>query len=274
VPALVLFAATFTGTPDTFAPPYWDLSPLASVLVPVSEGGGPVQQLRAAGIKVLLSAMGPNLRDEHGEPLPGMGWAHVPPTQREAFAEWVVKEVLEKYGLDGVDIDNEYSNLADNPQGLVDTVAVLRAVAPNALIHKALYNDFDDFKTPVTSSSPPVYLGQMLDLASTMTYGARDLRGVVEDYVSLKDGDQDVGMKPSQLCIGVQAGVGPDKTTLPKTKAASEWVVEFGFRGMMLFTFTSDIQQWTHQPQNACDYRFPNPNDHEWQKAIVKAMGV
>jgi hypothetical protein len=43
---------------------------------------------------------------------------------------------------------------------------------------------------------------------------------------------------------------------------------------MMLFTFSQDIQQWTHQPQNSPGYMFPNPDDHQWQRAMIKAMGV
>jgi hypothetical protein len=40
----------------------------------------------------------------------------------------------------------------------------------------------------------------------------------------------------------------------------------------MLYTFSQDIQQWTHAPQNSPNYMYPNPNDHEWQKAIVEGM--
>jgi hypothetical protein len=274
---VILGAARFRGRPGVFDPPYLDLEGLAQVLPP-KEAGGPVQQLRAQGIKVLLSVYG---RDT-------MGWDHVPASQNGAFAQWGKEQILDKLGLDGIDVDNEWCTLGKNRQGLVDTVAALRAAAPQALISKALWDDADYFKQPVSPTSPwspGRYLGQLLDFASTMAYGndAEGLEAFVEAYTSIKLGipgkERDVGMSKTQLCIGVQAGVGNPAigdwfTTLDATKQASAWVVQEGYRGMMLYTFTSDIQQWTHEPQNAPGYLFPNANDHEWQRAITAAMGV
>jgi hypothetical protein len=269
VTAAILAAATFTGSPDNFLPPYLDLGGLAAVLTPrTSDINGPVRQLQAHRIKVLLSIVG----------VADMGWDQVPAVQNAAFAQWVQSEVLDKYGLDGIDIDDEYCDLPGDPQRFVDTIAALRGAAPHALITKALWQDEGYFTQPVSTTSPwfpGAYLSQMLDLGSTMTYGtdAAGLEACVEAYTSILIGDQNVGLAPSQLCIGVQAGVGSWMTTLADSEAAAAWVAQQGYGGMMLYTFSQDIQQWTHQPQNSPGYMFPNPNDHEWQRGIIEAMG-
>lgn len=285
VTMVILGAAKFRGTPQTFAPPYLDLSDIASVLTPkTSDDMGPVRRLQAQGIKVLLSVMGPNV--EHG-----MGWCHVAAAKNEAFAQWVKTEVLDAYGLDGIDIDDEFSGWeTDPPQALVDTVAALKVAAPDALLHKALWDDDGAFKTPVSTKGSPwqgAYLCQLLDLGSTMAYGydAAGLESTVASYTEMvierldadgKPTKLNVGLSPAKLCIGVQAGEKNEestwKTTLDDTEAASKWVVENGYRGMMLYTFTSDILQWTREPQNDPRYLYPNPDDHEWQRRIAEAM--
>jgi hypothetical protein len=272
VTVTILSSASFTGTPETFAPPYWDLGALAEVLPPrTADVVGPVQMLQAQGIKVLLCVAGSK----------GMGWDLVPAAQNGDFAQWVQSEILELYGLDGIDIDDEWGPSGSNPQGLVDTVAALRAAAPQALITKALWSDNPDyFTTPVSADSPwspGAYLGQLVDFGSTMAYGenAAGLEATVQSYTSITTpGGANVGLAPNQLCIGVQAGVGSWFTTLADSEAAAAWVVQNGYRGMMLFTFSQDIQQWTHQPVNSPDYMWRNPNDHAWQRGMIAAMGL
>ena len=45
------------------------------------------------------------------------------------------EEVIDKYGLDGIDIDNEFSYLPENKPAFMDTV-YLRAGLPGSLISK------------------------------------------------------------------------------------------------------------------------------------------
>lgn len=40
----------------------------------------------------------------------------------------------------------------------------------------------------------------------------------------------------------------------------------------MVWSFSQDIQQFTAYPQNQEKLKFPNPNDHEWQRAIVEVQ--
>src|ERR1041384_4789734 len=52
-----------------------------------------VQQLQAAGIKVLLSVQGSN----------GYGWDGISSSENADFAQWVQTNLIEQYGLDGID---------------------------------------------------------------------------------------------------------------------------------------------------------------------------
>src|SRR4051794_7112488 len=74
-----------------------------------------VEQLQAAGIRVLLTLVGSH----------GFGWDGV--SDGADFAQWIETNVIEQYGLDGIDIDDEFSGLS-NPQNFMDTIGNLRAV--------------------------------------------------------------------------------------------------------------------------------------------------
>jgi len=269
VSVVILSSATFTGTPENFAPPYLTIDDgvLAELMPRPGQTMSNVRLLQNAGIRVLLGVVCAKQ----------MGWDNISPAQNQDFANWVKSEVLDRYGLDGVDIDDEFCDVPYDPQGLVDTIGALRLAAPDMLITKALWSDGDYFTLPVSSGpNAGAYLGQLLDIGSSMDYGdfegAPGLEQFTAAYTNIPVGGRNVGMTPSQLCIGVQAGVGNWMTTLANTQAVSAWVAQNGYLGIMLYTFSQDIQQWTHQPQNSPGYMFPNPGDHEWQKAIIASM--
>jgi hypothetical protein len=267
VSAVILSSATFTGTPDDFTPPYLkiDEGVMAELMPRPGQTMSNVELLQNEGIRVLLGVVCAKQ----------MGWDNISDAQNQDFANWVKTEVLDRYGLDGIDIDDEFCDVPYNPQGLVDTIGTLRLAAPDALITKALWADSNYFTVPVSSGpNAGVYLGQLLDIGSSMDYGdgAAGLEQFIQGYTNIQVGGQDVGMSPDQLCIGVQAGVGNWMTTLADTEAVSAWVVQNGYLGVMLYTFSQDIQQWTHQPQNSPGYMFPNAGDHEWQQAIIASM--
>jgi hypothetical protein len=243
-----------------------------------------VQQLQELGIKVILSVMGYTPQGQSS----GMGWDGVPAAQNEAFASWVQTNVMEAYGLDGIDIDNEWSGLPENTQSFMDTVGTLRHHMQGTLLTKALWADDDYFTTPVSGNAPynaGVYLSSLLDFGSTMAYGndASGLISAVQSYNSLTAPDgTNVGMPWNKLCIGVQAGP-PElgwMTALSDVAEVAKWAVERQspakpippILGMMLFTFPQDIQQWTHWPQNSPGYMWPNPDDHQWQRTIIEGM--
>lgn len=230
-----------------------------------------VQQLQAAGIKVLLTLVGSN----------GFGWDGVSnPTD---FAQWVQTNLIEAYGLDGIDIDNEFSNLPANPQNFMNTIGTLRSVLSQSLITKALWSDQPYFQTPVAKGFPRAgaYLGQLLDFASSMAYGYAFARQItfLQWYHNVKVNGVNVGMAWNQLAIGVQAGP-PDQswmTPIGEVYQLAKWCVSPAsstklippILGMMLFTFPQDIQQFTFSPQNSPSKMFPNAADHQWQRTII-----
>jgi len=230
-----------------------------------------VQQLQAAGIKVLLTLVGSD----------GYGWDGI--SDAHDFATWVQTNIIKKYGIDGIDIDNEFSNLSPNPNSFMKTIGTLRDVLADSLITKALWQDRDYFTTPVPQGSPNAgaYLGQLLSFASSMAYGY-DYEGqisFIQWYHDVTAGGVNVGMDWNQLAIGVQAGA-PEQgwmTPIDEVYQLAQWCVEPTspsktippILGMMLYTFSQDIQQWTYWPQNSPSKMFPNADDHQWQRTII-----
>lgn len=279
-----LFNATFTGTPQNFKPPYISIPDglLQQMTLQPGQRQTNVQYLQSMGIKVLLSVLGYNIDGK-----PGMGWDGVPASENAKFAQWMKTEVIDKYGLDGIDIDNEFSNLPENKPAFMNTVGYLRASLSGRLLSKALWQDEDYFLMPVSPGVPNAgkYLARLLDFGCTMSYGsgAATQKQIIQNYHDLQtNNNQWVGMNWEQLCIGVQAGP-PElgwMTNIKDVYELAQWVVQPQsptkpippILGMMLFTFSQDIQQWTHWPQNSPGYKYPNPQDHEWQRTIIRGM--
>ncbi|HEV7646209.1 MAG TPA: glycosyl hydrolase family 18 protein [Pyrinomonadaceae bacterium] len=228
-----------------------------------------VQQLQAAGIKVLLSLIGSN----------GIGWDAISdPTD---FAQWVSTNIVDQYGLDGIDIDNENGGATDT-QNFVNTIGALRGALSGGLITKALWNDnqpgAEYFTVPVAAGFPNAgaYLGQLLDVGSTMYYGYDYGTQIayIQSYQNIMVGSTNVGMNWNQLSIGVQAGPvgGGWMTGIDEVYRLAQWSVAQDsppILGIMLFTFSQDIQQFTFSPQNSPSKMFPNADDHEWQRTII-----
>jgi hypothetical protein len=278
-----LMNATFTGTPGNFKPPYISIPDgiLQQMTLQPGQRQTNVQYLQSLGIKVLLSVLGYNT---HGQP--GMGWDGVPAGENANFAKWMKQEVIDKYGLDGIDIDNEFSKLPENKPAFMSTVGYLRESLSGSLLSKALWQDEDYFLMPVLPGVPNAgkYLARLLDFGCTMAYGVETegQKQMVQNYHDLTVNETWVGMNWQQLCIGVQAGP-PEldwMTNIQEVYELAKWVVQPQspskptppILGMMLFTFPQDIQQWTHWPQNSPGFMYPNPKDHQWQLAIIRGM--
>jgi len=104
-----------------------------------------------------------------------------------------------------------------------------------------------------------------------MDYGdyAPGLESIFNQYVGL-------GMRPDQLTIGVSAGPvaqGHGFTSIATAQALTAWQPDQGTKlGMMVWSFSQDIQQFTANPQNQVSLAWPNAGDHAWQQAIIAAM--
>jgi len=97
--------------------------------------GTQVRPLQAKGIKVMLSILGNHQ---------GAGFANFPSQQAAAAFAKQLSDTVTKYGLDGIDFDDEYAEYGNNGTGqpnassFVYLVSALRAAMPSKLI--SLYN--------------------------------------------------------------------------------------------------------------------------------------
>lgn len=212
---------------------------------------GDVQQLQAAGIKVVLTIVGSGSDS--------VGWSSIPQTEIQPFVNYLDSEILGVLGLDGIDIDDEFAIVGTT---LVETVQAMSTTFPSGkIISKALWAD-----TEVISA-----LAGFLTFGGIMTYGdsALLLEEIFNQYVSL-------GMRPDQMTIGVSAGPvaqGGGFTSIATAQALTAWQPAGGPKlGMMVWSFSQDIQQFTADPQNQVTLAFPNAGDHAWQEAIIAVM--
>ena len=121
--------------------------------------GGSVKYLQRRGIKVLLS-----ITNGH-QPV---GWSQFT-SRREAldFARYLKKSVVARYGLDGIDIDDEYSSGTPNRTSLIMVTTLMRQLMPNKIITKALFEDKTYFRATWRGHK----LADNLDYGWEMSYG-------------------------------------------------------------------------------------------------------
>lgn len=149
------------------------------------------QALQARGVKVVMSINGnPDWPGHEG------GWANLDPQQ---FAANVKRIVVDEWGLDGVDLDNEADYTPD--ANFVEVIAALRqAFGPDALITLPVY----------MGTGRDAYLAQARDdisFVSTMAYwnGFDGQVALFQAYAGL------VG--PEKVAIGVANAASPGQNT-------------------------------------------------------------
>jgi len=216
---------------------------------------GAVRELQAAGVKVVLTIVGSG---DNGN----FGWGSIPADQQAGFVAYLNEEILSSsgLGLDGIDVDDEYPS---GGSAIVPVVQAMRAAFPeDKILSKALFSD-SWFISQIAGS---------LSYGAIMTYGdsAGNLEREFNDYLG-------EGFTPDRLMIGVNAGPvtqpGTSFTSVETAEALTAWQPEGGPKmGMMVWSFSQDIQQFTADPQNQPALMFPNPQDHQWQRAISAVM--
>jgi hypothetical protein len=245
--AINLFGASFACGANNFAPPYIKFSPsLENALK-----NGDVGLLQQAGIKVILSVTGSKNCVQ---------WSSVPIDKAQDFANWVKQNILDLYKLDGIDIDDEYGEEGSDDQ-LVAVITAMDKVFPSdKIISKALFND------DLAISR----IKDFLTYGAIMDYGndANSLENRVVEYNRL-------GLGYDKQLIGVNAGPinqsAGNFTSTTTTSTVTKWQPQDGVkRGIMLWSFSQDIQQFTAPTQYATPYI--SANDHEWLKTIVQTM--
>jgi hypothetical protein len=237
--------------PDFAEGQYLTFDPLLEAAL----SGGQAGQLQAAGIKVVLTIVGSG-GDE------GFGWGSIPAAQQDAFVSYLNETILSAggLGLDGIDIDDEYPS---GGSAIVPVVQAMRAAFPqDKVLSKALFAD-------------SWYISQIASLLSygaTMSYG-NSSSGFEADF----NGYVNQGFSPQQLMIGVNAGPvaqgGSSFTSIATAAEVAAWQPAGGQKmGMMVWSFSQDIQQFTAMPQNQSELMFPNGEDHTWQRVMSAVL--
>jgi hypothetical protein len=171
-----------------------------------------VKKLQSKGITVLLTFL--NNWDDSG-------WSEfLDVATATNFAEQL-KEVVDKFGLDGIDIDDEYSkNPKKNLSSLVMVTTIMKQLMPNIIISKALFQDTQYFS--------PRYENRTL--AENLTYGwEMSYWGMPEDRLPVY---YELGMAKNALVCGFVSGTSPEPTTTAVT-----WLKNNDYEGVMVYAF-------------------------------------
>lgn len=173
---------------------------------------GSVQYLQGKGLKVLLTVT---------NGWQSVGWSEfTSETAAMEFAQYLKTEVVEKYGLDGIDIDDEYSTGSPNDTSLIMVTTLMRQIMPDKIISKALFSDQLYFQANWNGHT----LAGNLNYGSGMSYG-------LPPQLSLEPYTQD-GLNQNQLSQGFWSGqpsANPDQNV--------QWLKNNGYAGVMIYAF-------------------------------------
>jgi len=185
---------------------------------------GQVAGLQALGITVLLSVLG-NWQNA--------GWScFTDQSVAQGFVNQLAQAV-ETYGLDGIDIDDEYSQCQTNLTSLAMVTTLMKQTMPGKIISKALFQDTQYFGPTWGGNT----LAGNLTYGWEMTYGDPAYGQRLQPYV-------DAGMGKNQLAIGVS-------TSNCDGSSAASFIKNNGYGGVMVFTITSDSTDCLSQISNA-----------------------
>lgn len=212
--AACIFAANIND--DQGTPTLWFNPQVTNVL----DGTDDVQILQDLGIKVLLTVLG-NHEDA--------GWACF--TKEWVAEAWVLQLVdcVDQYGLDGIDIDDEYSTCEPNDSSLVMVTDMMRQAMPGKIVSKALFDDEQYFGPTFGGNT----LAQTLTQGWEMSYWSDDGAGRLAPYIN-------AGMTPSELALGVST-IQTDPSAAQKL---ATYVKDNGVGGMMVYNVTNDSQDY------------------------------
>lgn len=185
---------------------------------------GQVEALHKKGIKVLVTLLGNH---------ENAGWSCM--TDEAAATKFAndVVAFVNKYQLDGIDIDDEYSKCATNNTSMIMMARAIKnhPSFKGKLLTKALFLDSMYFEATYKGK----HLSDYLDYGWEMTYFNGDLMQRIRKYVQY-------GMKPSQLMIGGWAGrYYPDPYNIGKFSQPENT------GGVMIYDVKNDSQPYLSQ---------------------------
>ena len=174
---------------------------------------GSVKYLQSKGLTVLLS-----ITNGH-QPV---GWSEFS-SEKVAmdFAQYLKSDVIDKYGLDGIDVDDEYSEGGvANDTSLIMVTTKMREIMPDKIITKALWDDSDYFQANWERHT----LAGNLAYGAEMGYGGSP-DGRLEPYTEW-------GLNKGQLSLGFwshQPSADPEQDV--------QWLKDNGYAGIMVYAF-------------------------------------
>lgn len=171
-----------------------------------------IDLLHKNGIKVLASIVG-----DHQY----AGWSCFTDEDSAAtFANSIV-DMVNKYHLDGIDIDDEYSTCPGNSYSMIMVVNDLKNNPGfhGKIVSKALWNDNNVF----TSSYKNIKLADLLNYGWEMSYGDVYVDSILQNYVTY-------GLGKNQLLAGMDYGIATDVTT------EAQNTKDGGYNGIMYYS--------------------------------------
>ncbi len=178
---------------------------------------GSVKYLQDKGIVVLLTIL-----NGHSQ----VGWSEfTDQTTAQNFVNYLQQYVITPYGLDGIDIDDEWSDGTANDTSLIMVSTLFKQTMPGTLLTKALWNDQEYFQTNWQGNT----LAGALDYGWEMSYYGGDGNDRLTFYA-------ENGMSKTSLVLGFSAentfsgDWGQVATTMPE-------VVSDGWGGGMIFDY-------------------------------------
>ncbi|MCZ4245458.1 LamG-like jellyroll fold domain-containing protein [Pedobacter punctiformis] len=177
---------------------------------------GKVAYLQSLGIKVLLDVLGNHQN---------AGWGcFTTYAAADAFAVQCANAV-QQYGLDGIDIDDEYSTCTANNSSLVLAAAALRArLGTSKIISMAAFGQSNYFTATYNGQK----LGDILDYVFEQTYFSSDYAGRLQPYIN-------AGVPKSKL------GLGTDLSNSDQAAVAT-YVKNNGLASAMVYNVANNSQ--------------------------------
>ena len=169
-----------------------------------------------SGITVLLTIMGAHTQT---------GWSQfTDESTAQNFVNYIKSQVVDLYGLDGIDIDDEYSLGHVNNPSLAMVTTLMKQSMPDKLITKALWNDSNKFAANWNNHT----LGANLDYGWQMSYYRGSINSRLGRYTAY--------MKKSQLCLGFSAEQ-RFSSSWPTVGPVSTQIIADGYAGGMMFAY-------------------------------------
>ena len=183
-----------------------------------------ISELQKKGIKVLITLLGNHQN---------AGWSCISKqNDRMNFAKEIVN-MVNKYKLDGVDIDDEYSNCIPNDSSLADIAQYIKEDPDfkGKLLTKALFSDYATFSNHK--------LAKYLDYGWEMSYFSGSFGQRLMPYLSY-------GMKKENLFLG-----GDSQQYYPSPSNITKYVLNNHFGGVMIYNITINSQDYLTEISHA-----------------------